>query len=96
MREFQISQIPVMDGGEMVGGVNEVAVMQLIYDRADIVHSEVREVMGHPFPVLDEGAEVEQAYKALSLGHPAVVVSAGGKPVGVLTKMDIITYLSGN
>jgi len=96
MREFQISQIPVMADAEMVGSVNEVAVMQLIYDRSDIVHAEVRDVMGSPFPVLADEAEVEQAYKALSLGHAAVVVSAGGKPVGVLTKMDIITYLSGN
>jgi cystathionine beta-synthase len=96
MREFQISQIPVMADGEMVGSVNEVAVMQLIYDRSDIVHAEVREVMGHPFPGLEDAAEVEQAYKALSLGHAAVVVAHAGKPVGVLTKMDIITYLSGN
>ena len=96
MREFQISQIPVVDGGELVGSVNEVAVMQLIYDRSDIVHAEVREVMGQPFPVLGDDAEVEQAYKALSLGHAAIVVATGGTPVGVLTKMDIITYLSGN
>ena len=96
MREFQISQIPVMEGGELVGSVNEVAVMQLIYDRSDIVHAEVREVMGQPFPVLADDAEVEQAYKALSLGHSAVVVAAAGKPAGVLTKMDIITYLSSN
>lgn len=96
MREFQISQIPVVDGGELVGSVNEVAVMQLIYDRSDIVHAEVREVMGQPFPVLGEDAEVEQAYKALSLGHSAVVVAKDGTPIGVLTKMDIITYLSGN
>src|SRR5579864_3618912 len=96
MREFQISQIPVMGGDELVGSVNEVAVMQLIYDRADIVHAEVSEVMGKPFPVLADDAEIERAYKALSLGHSAVVVSSGGKPVGVLAKMDIITYLSGN
>ena len=96
MREFQISQIPVVEDGELVGSVNEVAVMQLIYDRSDIVHAEVREVMGQPFPVLGEDAEVEQAYKALSLGHSAVVVASEGTPVGVLTKMDIITYLSGN
>ena len=96
MREFQISQIPVVEGGDLVGSVNEVAVMQLIYDRSDIVHAEIREVMGQPFPVLGEDAEVEQAYKALSLGHSAVVVASGGKPIGVLTKMDLITYLSGN
>ena len=96
MREFQISQIPVVDKGEMVGSINEVAVMQLIYDRADIAHRAVEDVMGHPFPVLDEMDEVERAYKELSLGHAAVVVARKGSPVGVLTKMDIISYLSGN
>jgi cystathionine beta-synthase len=96
MREFQISQIPVMDDHEQVGSVNEVAVMQLIYDRSDIVHAEIKEVMGRPFPVLDASAPIEQAYKSLSLGHAAVVVADAGDPVGVLTKMDIITYLSGN
>ena len=96
MREFQISQIPVVDAGEMVGSINEVAVMQLIYDRADVAHQPVKEVMAKPFPVLEERDEVEKAYKALSLGHGAVVVSRKGIPVGVLTKMDIISYLSAN
>ena len=95
MREYQISQIPVMDDGKMVGSINEVAVMQLIYDHADIVHSEVKDIMARPFPILDENEEVERAYKELSLGHAAVVVAHRGKPVGVLTKMDLINYLSG-
>ncbi|MDQ6781632.1 MAG: cystathionine beta-synthase [Candidatus Eremiobacteraeota bacterium] len=94
MREFQISQIPVMRDGEMVGSINEVAVMQLIFDHADIVHQEVKDVMGRPFPLLDEQQELDQAYKQLSLGHAAIVVGHEGKPVGVLTKMDIINYLS--
>ena len=96
MREFQISQIPVVNNGEMVGSINEVAVMQLIYDHADVAHQPVREVMARPFPVLDEADEVERAYKELSLGHGAVVVAHKATPIGVLTKMDIITYLSGS
>ncbi len=94
MREFQISQIPVVDNGDMVGSINEVAVMQLIFDHADIVHGEVKDVMGRPFPLLDEKDEVARAYKELSLGHAAVVVGREGKAIGVLTKMDIINYLS--
>src|SRR5579872_1759227 len=43
MREFQISQIPVVADGNMVGSINEVAVMQLIFDHADIVHAEVKD-----------------------------------------------------
>jgi cystathionine beta-synthase len=96
MREFQISQIPVVDHGEMVGSINEVAVMQLIYDRADVAHQAVKDVMGRPFPILDELDEVEKAYKELSLGHAAVVVARKGAPIGVLTKMDIIAHLSGS
>jgi cystathionine beta-synthase len=96
MREFQISQIPVVERGEMVGSINEVAVMQLIYDHADVAHQPVNEVMARPFSVLDELDEVEKAYKELSLGHGAVVVARKGSPIGVLTKMDIISYLSGS
>jgi len=94
MREFQISQIPVVANGDMVGSINEVAVMQLIFDHADIVHGEVKDVMGRPFPLLDEKEEVARAYKELSLGHAAIVVGREGKAIGVLTKMDIINYLS--
>jgi cystathionine beta-synthase len=97
MREFQISQIPIVNAaGDMVGSINEVAVMQLIYDRADVAHSAVKDVMARPFPVLDELDEVERAFKELSLGHAAVVVARKGHPIGVLTKMDIISYLSAN
>jgi cystathionine beta-synthase len=94
MREFQISQIPVVENGAIVGSINEVAVMQLIFDHADIVHGEVKAVMSRPFPLLDENEEVARAYKELSLGHAAVVVGHEGKAIGVLTKMDIINYLS--
>jgi cystathionine beta-synthase len=94
MREFGISQIPVVDKGQMVGSINEVAVMQLIFDHADIVHGEVKDVMGRPFPLLDEKDELAQAYRELSLGHAAIVVGHEGKAIGVLTKMDIINYLS--
>ncbi|MBV8671180.1 MAG: CBS domain-containing protein, partial [Candidatus Eremiobacteraeota bacterium] len=94
MREFKISQIPVVENGAIVGSINEVAVMQLIFDHADIVHGEVKAVMSRPFPMLDENEEVAHAYKELSLGHAAVVVAHEGKAIGVLTKMDIINYLS--
>ena len=97
MREFQISQIPIVNAaGDMVGSINEVSVMQLIYDRADVAHAAVKDVMARPFPVLDELDEVERAFKELSLGHAAVVVARKGHPIGVLTKMDIISYLSAN
>ena len=94
LRKYEISQIPVIAGHEQIGSINDVAVMQAVFDQADIIHKPVREVMGRPFPVLEQFAEIDQAYKLLTLANPAVVIADEGEPIGVLTRQDIITYLS--
>ena len=94
LRKYEISQIPVMHDREQIGSINDVAVMQAVFDQADIIHKPVREVMGRPFPVLEQFAEIDQAYKLLTLANPAVVIADEGEPIGVLTRQDIITYLS--
>ena len=50
LRKYEISQIPVMRGHEDVGSVNDVGVMQAVFDHADILHQPVSEVMGRAFP----------------------------------------------
>lgn len=94
LRKYEISQIPVMHDHEQIGSINDVAVMQAVFDQADILHKPVSEVMGRPFPVLEQFTEIDQAYKLLTLANPAVVITDDGEPVGVLTRQDIITYLS--
>jgi len=94
LRKYEISQIPVMHGREQVGSINDVAVMQSVFDQSDIVHKPVTEVMGRPFPVLEQSDEIEKAYKLLTLANPAVVVTDDGEPIGLLARQDIISYLS--
>jgi len=94
LRRYEISQIPVMRGHQQVGSINDIGVMQAVFDRADIVHKPVSEVMGRPFPVLEQSEEIELAYKLLTLANPAVVITDAHEPVGVLTRQDIISYLS--
>lgn len=94
LRKYEISQIPVMHGREQVGSINDVAVMQSVFDQSDIVHKPVTEVMGRPFPVLEQSEEIEKAYKLLTLANPAVVVTDDGEPIGLLARQDIISYLS--
>ena len=94
LRRFEISQLPVVDGDRIVGSVNDVAVMQAVFDRSDILHRAVREVMGRPFPSLEQDADIDRAYKLLSLANSAIVVTDAGRPVGVVTRQDIISYLS--
>jgi cystathionine beta-synthase len=94
LRTYEISQLPVIRDGEVVGSVNDVAVMQQVFDHADIMHKPVGEVMGRPFPTLDHGTEVERAYKLLTMANSAIVVTDGDKPVGVVTRQDVISFLS--
>lgn len=94
LRHYEISQIPVMRGHEQVGSVNDIGVMQSVFDHADILHQPVSEVMGRPFPALEQSEEIERAYKLLTLANPAIVVTDDGEPIGVLTRQDIITFLS--
>jgi cystathionine beta-synthase len=94
LRHYEISQLPVMRGHEVVGSVNDVGVMQAVFDQADIIHQPVSEVMGRPFPALEQYEEIERAYKLLTLANPAVVVVDEGEPIGVVTRQDVISFLS--
>ncbi len=94
LRTHEISQLPVMRGDAVVGSVNDVSVMQAVFDHADLIHKPVKEVMGRAFPTLDVGAEVDHAYKLLTLANSAIVVSEHEKPIGIIARQDIISFLS--
>jgi cystathionine beta-synthase len=94
LRKYEISQLPVMSDREIVGSVNDVGIMQAVFDQADIIHEPVSDVMGRPFPSLEQFSEIEKAYKLLTLANPAIIVTDDGEPIGVLTRQDIISFLS--
>ncbi|MBU6427391.1 MAG: cystathionine beta-synthase [Cyanobacteria bacterium REEB65] len=88
-----VSQLPVVEGGRVVGSLQETALLKRVYEGVDL-HQRVSTVMGRPFSVVDEHEEITAVYRALLKGDSAVVVGRGGKPGGVLTKIDLIEYLA--
>jgi cystathionine beta-synthase len=94
LRKYEISQMPVMNGDQIVGSVNDVAVMQAVFDQQDLLHEPVRDVMGRPFPSLETSADIDSAYKLLTLANAAIIVTENARPIGVLTRQDIIIFLS--
>ncbi len=90
MHTYNISQLPVMDGGRAVGCLNESTVMKLVFDGIDLVNQEVSAVMGRPLPELDAAVEVSEAYRLFLAGAPAVLVTRAGLGEGVITRMDVI------
>jgi predicted transcriptional regulator len=55
----------------------------------------VGEVMDRPLPLVDLGDSLDDAFSLLTAGGAsAVIATRAGRPVGVVTKLDLLEYLS--
>jgi cystathionine beta-synthase len=61
---------------------------------ASVMAQPIMEVLQPPLPVADRGDAIEQVFASLASGNPAVMVTDGGRAVGVLTRADLLTYLA--
>jgi cystathionine beta-synthase len=95
MRSNDISQLPVIENGAIIGSIQESNILNKIFENMNITGKQIRDLMSAPFPTANAEEKVSQVYKKLSGGNPAVVVLENNAPAGLITKMDVITYLGG-
>ena len=94
MREHNISQLPVVDRGKVVGSVREDALIDALLRQKRAAERKVRDLMGKPFPVVDPGTSLDTVYKMLLRGNPAVLIGTEGKLEGIITRIDVTEYLA--
>jgi cystathionine beta-synthase len=100
MHEYGVSQMPVVSAeppvmaGEVVGSVSDRDLLDALFAGKAAPADAVRGHMGAPFPLIGAGEEVAAAQLALE-GAGAVMVVDDGKPIGVLTRSDLLTFLAG-
>ncbi len=94
MRKFDVSQLPVIEEGHVLGTVHDDTIMTKLLTKEASLTQSVQETMDQPLPTIEAGAEVAELYKQLTGSHNAVVVVQEGRAIGVLTKMDVISHLS--
>jgi cystathionine beta-synthase len=92
LRRHGISQIPVIDGGRMIGAVEEITIMRALKQSADSKAVRIGDVMAKSLPQLDVGVLVEEAYRLLLAGNPAVVALKEKQIVGIITRSDLMEY----
>lgn len=90
MRRDGISQLPVVGGNKYVGSLSEIAVMQGIFAKSIKIDDPIEKIMNKAFPELDENTEADKAFKEFALGSPAIIVTRDDKPIGLLTKIDLL------
>ncbi|CAN5210578.1 hypothetical protein BH18ACT4_BH18ACT4_13210 [soil metagenome] len=99
MRGHGVSQVPVAKGemplaaAEILGAVDELALMDLTFRDPSVLDTEVEKVMGPRLPTVGIGQPVELAVRLLDAAG-AVVVLAGGRPHSVLSRTDVLRFLS--
>lgn len=94
MKQHSISQVPVVDGGKMIGVISEVDLLTAMLQNAKAGEDNVDEHMKKKYVVIDPDESVSKLSDLFSKTS-VVVVTQDERPVGVVTKIDLIEYLSG-
>jgi cystathionine beta-synthase len=102
MQEYSISQLPVVRNGEpesladVIGSLQDRTLLDRVFKNPDALHEDVAAAMQPPLAAVDESDSLDEVFATLSGRTNAVVVSRDGKPVGVLTRADLLEYLAHN
>ena len=100
MRRYGISQLPVVRDepvdslADVVGSLQERELLERVFRTPDALNEDVAVAMQPPLPAVDADASVDQVYEGLSGGSGAVVVVSEGRPSGILTRSDLLEFLS--
>jgi cystathionine beta-synthase len=99
MERYGISQMPVTEREDesiqgIVGSISEKSLLERAYRDPGVVERTVGEVMERPLPTIDQSASIEDAFQLLADGASALVAVTGGRPAGVVTKLDLLEYLA--
>jgi cystathionine beta-synthase len=99
MNSYGVSQLPVLTAeppvvmGEVVGAVDEQSLLENVFNGHAKMADKVGEFAGEPLTLIGVNEPVSAARAALTKAN-ALLVTEEGKPVAVLTRQDLLNYLS--
>ena len=102
MQQYSISQLPVVRDGtsdslaDVVGSLQDRDLLDRVFKNPDALHEDVAAAMQPPLATIDIGDSLDQVFPTLTGRTNAVVVAKDGRPVGVLTRADLLEFLAHN
>jgi cystathionine beta-synthase len=99
LREYEVSQLPVLNAeppvmaAEVIGSIVERDLLDALVSGRARPEDPVRGHMSPPLPMVGSGEPVSRAVKALEKAGAAVVL-VDGRPAGMITRQDVLTYLA--
>ena len=99
LREYDVSQLPVLSAeppvmaAEVIGSIVERDLLDALVAGRARPQDPVRGHMSAPLPMVGSGEPVSTAVRAMEKAGAAVVL-VEGKPAGMITRQDVLTYLA--
>jgi cystathionine beta-synthase len=94
IHSHNVSQLPVITEGDCVGHLAESSLMGRIFEDTKVLDQSVQHVMEAPLPVVDAHVDLAGITRLLSRQNPAVLVRRGGKLAGIITRYDVLRYIT--
>jgi cystathionine beta-synthase len=100
LREYDVSQLPVLSAeppvmaAEVVGSIVERDLLDALVTGRARPEDAVSGLMSPPLPTVGSGEPISAAVTALGQAGAALVL-VDGKPAGMITRQDVLTFLSG-
>jgi cystathionine beta-synthase len=89
-----VSQLPVIAEGDCVGHLSESSLMARVIEDTSVLDKSVQHLMDAPLPVVDAHVDMPALTRLLSRQNPAVLVRRGGRLAGILTRYDVLRYIT--
>ena len=96
LKEHSVSQLPVVDdNGHLHGMVTEIDLLNHMLTPGHVHDPDetIRAIIDHDVPAVGPNAGLE-TLMAIFTEQPAVIIIDDGRVQGILTKIDILDYLS--
>src|SRR6266545_4096732 len=101
MQQYSISQLPVVRDGELdsladvIGSLQDRDLLDRVFKNPDALHEDVAAAMQPPLAAIDAEEPLDEVFSTLTAPRTnAVVVAREGKPIGVLTRTDLLEFLA--
>ncbi len=92
MKLYEISQLPVLDGGKVVGIIDESDLLLAVYGRPEHFREPVSRAMNDRLEVIEVDRPFADLLPIFEKNHVALVVE-GGEFLGLITRIDLLNHL---
>jgi cystathionine beta-synthase len=92
MKLYDVSQLPVLEDGRIVGIVDEEDILAEVFDNPEHFDEPVTEAMASHLVTVPPGAPIDELMDIFRRGMVAIVVE-NGEFLGLITRIDLLNWL---